>query len=42
MCRKMKSIVGLLNLSLFFFFFFYHGIEFAKTRNSVHGDAFEV
>ena len=22
--------------------YFYHGIGFAKTRNSVHGEAFEV
>ena len=34
----MKSIVDLLNL----LHYFYHGIECAKTRNSVHAEAFEV
>ena len=37
--EKMKSVAVLLNL---LHFFFYHGIQCAKTHNSVHGEAFEV
>ena len=34
----MKSIAVILNL----LHYFYHGIQYDKTRNFVHGTAFEV
>ena len=36
--EKMKSISVLLNLLQYF----YHGIQCAKTRNSVHGESIEI
>ena len=38
MSRNMKSFTALLNL----LHYFYHGIQCAKTRNYVHGEAYEV